>query len=570
MTGKKRFSRWWKSNFNDSIKSKYTTYMVLGVLIASLLVGGSSVFLMNRKVDADTTESMNLRCQSVASNVNDALASTEQSVKFMSEYISTLEPSFEQLTSDEAVFNKYNEEIIRIFDKVTHDTVGAVTYYFRYNPDYFKPDAGFLFSKEYSHEYLGRDFVALEPTDLSKFSEDDPAVEWFYIPLHSGSGEWISPYWGDNLQMNMISYVMPIYVEGKKVGVIGMDIDFDILIQEISSEKIYESGHSFLIGTDGSVLDEESVRNENESSIAREEVDRFRQYLTTAESTDLISYSYNGTDKRMVFSRLNNDMYLVFVANESDIYAEQDFLLTIVIVIGIGIALVCAFISFQTTKKLTDPLEELTVAATQLGDGNLNVQIPVTRDDDEVGMLAHAFQKTVDHLQHYITYVQNLAYKDALTDVQNRAAYEKSMEEIDIDIRLGRAEFALIMVDLNKLKSINDTYGHEMGNHYICNLCNKITNVFPVESVYRIGGDEFIILLKDDTYANRDELLLQIRSAIAYKEFDDKENPWENVSAASGMAIFNPETDDSPESVFKRADKEMYENKVQMKAEAGK
>ena len=388
--------------------------------------------------------------------------------------------------------------------------------------------------------------------------------------MESGTGEWISPYWGDNLQMNMISYVMPIYVNEIKVGVIGMDIDFDVLIEDISAEKIYDSGHSFLIGTDGSVLDENSVRNEKESEIAKEEVDRFRKYLTSAKSIDLISYSYNGKEKRMVFSRLNNNMYLVFVANEKDIYEEQDILLTIVIIIGIGIAFICAFIGFKTTKKLTDPLEQLTIAATQLGDGQLDVKIPVTETDDEVGMLAQAFQKTVDHLQHYITYVQNLAYKDALTDVQNRAAYEKSMEQIDIEIRLGRAQFALIMVDLNKLKTINDTYGHEMGNHYIRNLCNKITNIFPVESVYRIGGDEFIILLKDETYENRNELLTQIRTAVAYKDFEDKENPWENVSAASGMAIFNPETDDASESVFKRADQEMYENKIKMKNEAGR
>ncbi|MBQ7677477.1 MAG: diguanylate cyclase, partial [Lachnospiraceae bacterium] len=506
-----------------------------------------------------------LNCQSVAAEINEALASTEQSVRFMSQYISTLSLSFEDLTSDEAIFKEYNRNIITIFDKVTHDTVGAVTYYFRYNPDYFPPDAGFLYSKEYSHEYLGKDFVELEPTDLSLYAEDDPAVEWFYAPLRSGVGEWISPYWGDNLQMNMISYVMPVSVGDTIIGVIGMDIDFDILIENISTKKFYDSGHSFLIGTDGGVLDKDSVRHATSSKIAIEEVDKFRKNLTEKESMDLIAYTYNGIHKRMVYSRLNNNMYLVFVADDSDIYEEQHFLLNLVIFIAIIIAFICAFAGFQTTKRLTDPLEQLTLAAAELADGKFNVVIPTTHNDDEVGKLAKAFQKTVDHLQQYITYVQDLAYKDALTGVQNRAAYEKSMEQIDIDIRLGRAEFALIMVDLNKLKTINDTYGHEMGNRYIQNLCAKIKNIFPMESVYRIGGDEFIIILRDEQYQDREGSLDQIREVLAFKDAVDTEHLWENVSAAAGMAVFDPAADDSTESVFKRADQAMYENKIKMK-----
>ena len=114
-------------------------------------------------------------------------------------------------------------------------------------------------------------------------------------------------------------------------------------------------------------------------------------------------------------------------------------------------------------------------------------------------------------------YVQNLAYKDALTDVQNKAAYDMSMEQMDVDIRMGRARFALIMVDLNYLKRINDTYGHEIGNRYILNLCAKITDIFAVEMVYRIGGDEFIVLVKEEDYERREELLARLRESLAFK-----------------------------------------------------
>ena len=122
---------------------------------------------------------------------------------------------------------------------------------------------------------------------------------------------------------------MPVSVGDTIIGVICMDIDFDILIENISTKKLYDSGHAFLIGTDGSVLDKDSVRHASSSKIAIEEVDKFRKNLTEKESMDLIAYTYNGIHKRMVYSRLNNNMYLVFVADDSDIYEEQHFLLNL-------------------------------------------------------------------------------------------------------------------------------------------------------------------------------------------------------------------------------------------------
>ena len=169
------------------------------------------------------------------------------------------------------------------------------------------------------------------------------------------------------------------------------------------------------------------------------------------------------------------------------------------------------------------------------------------------------------HIQQYVDYVQNLAYKDALTDVQNKAAYDMSMEQIDVDIRMGRAQFALIMIDLNRLKKINDTYGHEIGNRYIINLCSKITDIFAVETVYRIGGDEFVVLIKGDDYAQREDLLERLRRHLEVDPSQVK-NPWDNVSAATGMSEFDPENDGGSDEVFKRADEAMYENKLEMKA----
>ena len=105
-----------------------------------------------------------------------------------------------------------------------------------------------------------------------------------------------------------------------------------------------------------------------------------------------------------------------------------------------------------------------------------------------------------------------------------------------------------------------------MGNRYILTLCSHIIDVFAVETVYRIGGDEFVVLVKGDDYEKREELMQELMKSLGDSTPVDPEKPWVNVSAAVGMSEFDPDTDDGTEEVFKRADEAMYHNKLAMKA----
>ena len=561
-----RLEAWIQKNVLHTIKGTYTLYLVMGVLLASLLVGGSSSFLMYRHVSVDAAHTMNLHCHGEAQVVNEALSSTERSVKFMQQYAQRLEPDINRLLSDKKTRKQYDRKIRQMFESIAIETRGAVSYYLRYNPEYFTPTDGFLFSKEYNHESLSKGYKRMELTDLSLFSPDDDAVSWFYIPVEQGYGAWISPYWGDNLQMNMISYVEPLYVSGKIIGIVGMDVDFDRVLNRVSQGKLYDGGYAFLIGNNGKVINSKYVNERDALGIGMDEVERFSDSLKKFSSGErVISYHYDNVEKWMVYYTLNNAMKLVLVADKREIFLDWDLLVFVCMLAAMLVAVVLALIGYRFTRRLTGPIEQLSDVALQVGTGDLKVTIPGVERPDEVGNLARAFHNTTVHIQQYVDYVQNLAYKDALTDVQNKAAYDMSMEQMDVDIRMGRARFALIMVDLNYLKRINDTYGHEIGNRYILNLCAKITDIFAVEMVYRIGGDEFIVLVKEEDYERREELLARLRESLAFKE-ERTDEPWENVSAATGMAEFDPDRDDGTDEVFKRADEEMYRNKMDMKA----
>lgn len=159
-----------------------------------------------------------------------------------------------------------------------------------------------------------------------------------------------------------------------------------------------------------------------------------------------------------------------------------------------------------------------------------------------------------------------LAQKDALTGIRNRMGYDITERRLNADLESGEVtEFALVMFDVNGLKKTNDDFGHENGNLLLKNSCDIICDVYKRSAVFRIGGDEFVAVLLGADYKQRDKLLEKIREIVSKNE--EKGAPiYENVSFASGMAVYNPLIDKSVGDVLKRADTLMYENKAKMKA----
>lgn len=170
----------------------------------------------------------------------------------------------------------------------------------------------------------------------------------------------------------------------------------------------------------------------------------------------------------------------------------------------------------------------------------------------------------VQDMKSQVTRMDMLAYQDALTHVKNKTWYDTIEERVNEDIALGIAEFAIIMVDLNDLKKINDTYGHDHGNEYIVGATKLICDICPFSAVFRVGGDEFVILLENKAYEEKDDLYNKLIQTFMNTSKDETQEPWKRYSAAFGLGVYNP-YDTCMEDVFKRADKVMYENKQRMK-----
>ncbi|MBE6908919.1 MAG: diguanylate cyclase [Ruminococcaceae bacterium] len=153
---------------------------------------------------------------------------------------------------------------------------------------------------------------------------------------------------------------------------------------------------------------------------------------------------------------------------------------------------------------------------------------------------------------------------DELTGAKNKNAYKDFEQELNDRIdAVDGAEFAILVCDINNLKTINDTLGHNAGDRYIKNACRLICDTFVHSPVFRVGGDEFVAILKGSDYADRERLFEGFRSVAArnsaYEATPDK------PVIASGMCVF-AEKHKKVADVFSEADQMMYENKKRLKS----
>lgn len=250
-------------------------------------------------------------------------------------------------------------------------------------------------------------------------------------------------------------------------------------------------------------------------------------------------------------------------------------------------ALVSLIASFLVNRYVVKPINILSETSLEYcGDTgsqehhrfeNLNI-----RTGDEIEALANSMARMEKDINEHIsnllkttnelltarkieTELNRIANIDALTRVQNKRAYDKEVARLNQEIESGRAKFGIVMVDLNNLKKLNDIYGHEKGDIGISTLCAMVCSIFRYSAVFRIGGDEFAVILEGDDLEFAEDLLGELNTELLTRQMDDRFEPWERISAAMGCAFYIPDKDKNVDSVFRRADTTMYDNKKKMK-----
>lgn len=156
-------------------------------------------------------------------------------------------------------------------------------------------------------------------------------------------------------------------------------------------------------------------------------------------------------------------------------------------------------------------------------------------------------------------------FVDALTSVRNKGGYDDYILHLKERIKKKDVvEFGICMFDCDNLKVINDKYGHEKGDVYLKTAAKAICEVFQHSPVFRIGGDEFTLILLNEDFKNRTELI-NLFKVNCNTVNEQAKNDWEQIHISIGCAISELSNMASVDDVLRKADQLMYENKRKRK-----
>lgn len=516
-----------------SMKFRFSATLIFAMFALTIVIGGLCLYEVDHYIQAQSEEFVKVTCDNEAAKINDSLRNMEKSVKIMESYLMdffTSKSDVEDPATQEKAIKSADQMFI---DVVKHTSnAGAVAYYFRLDPSISDGKSGLFYSKLNGSD----EFFSLEPTDISIYDKDDTEhVGWFWEPYAAGEPIWMKPYHNQNNDIWMISYVIPMYFEDKFIGVVGMDFDYVVLTDLVHEIQLYENGFAHL---------------ESEGEIISDDVHEGK--------INMDSDAYLRESKELV-----NGMTLVLSADYNDIrQTGQDITFKILFAVLV-LSVLFTVVAVYAVKKIVDPLKKLTEAATKLSNGDYGVDI-VHSKMYEIQLLSNAFENMTARLREREELLRITANRDSLTSLRNATSYAAWVTKYEKEMEGKTPEYGVVVLDINNLKITNDKFGHDVGNKLIVTSAKIISEVFKRSPVFRVGGDEFVVILQNNDYENRESLFMQFHSecASAFIKEGDVKIP---IHIAYGFAGFDSDKDKNFTDTVKRADDAMYENKRKTK-----
>lgn len=528
-----------------SIRKKIVAAIFLCSILTALLVGTIAAVNTMQMVNKDAQERMRMTCQTEAESLNAMILRIEQSVDMLSDVIMA-DFDYERFTQNKQYADEYTEQVSGYVHGFAERTEGAVTAYIRYNPEYSNPTSGCFLSRESTTA----DFDELVPTDFSMYDEDDAAhVGWYYIPVRNGGPMWMEPYLNENINVYMISYVVPLYSEsGESIGIVGMDIDFSKITEMVDDMTVYDTGHAFLVNDSGTIMHDRNLEvgtdfadvDASAAGIASSFADETKQGV-------LQNYSYQGIQQQMLFYDMANGMRLIVTAPRGEIYSEAHRLVILMLVGEIVSILVSGVIGIFVSGGIAKPIRQLTNVITQTAQLDFKPTADgskLRKQKDEIGIMAreiHQMRRILKGMVEQMSETErailgNVDNLDAIMKENSTRAEDNSAatQEMAAGMQEASANTAQIVQNIEEVKR-NSEQIYQLASDGEANS----------REIYQRAGDMERISQESSDKTNhmyevmKDKTNLAIEQSRAVQRINELTEDIKNISSQTNLLALN-------------------------------
>lgn len=548
------------------MQTRIVVFIAVCIIISITAAVGIGLFNFANLAKENAEVYMEQMVDSNISIINANLDQVEDAVMSLYGFASTELSNNPKLFDNSDLVNNHMEHMKDLALSIGEKTPGVISVYYRFNPLVYDKTDGFWLVRKSEAEQ----FTLQQLTDVEQFdSNDREHVAWFYEPMRAGKGTWLDPYYNDNMGIYIISYALPVYSNNRCLGIIGMDIDMSTIVDVIKNIRVYESGYAFMFDDEKNLIYHKDYPFGLEKSLLNEEIkDISDQYIANKNIKQQLSVKYRGITKEVAVGTLNNGMMMGITVPRSEIYSLLYKTIFNSVLFGCVLITAIIMVSVVFINSYIKPLKDLANASEKMATGDLQVELQY-KTEDEIGILTRNMWHLAESLRNYFDYFNELAYTDELSKLPNKAAFDRDVTIVMDEMKRTGALFELVIMDINYLKTINDNIGHDMGDKLISGVASIIKSCYGSNNSYRIGGDEFAAILKGRDVGRGHQYINQLNELIKDYAYDNKEAFGCIISVASGSATYLVGQDKSFSDLFKRADSNMYKNKIRMKDSKG-
>lgn len=392
-----------------------------------------------------------------------------------------------------------------------------------------------------------------------------------------------------------ITAARPLILDNQFIGVLGVDYLLTWLEADLTNFPVGENGavfitdeQGFLVGTSENVPIFEEAEDgsfklikaiNSESSLI---VDAFsnREQDPVRKISEFKRDGFNYILSEKSFTEYGLDWKIFVVISKEDFVGPiNTALVRTAIVMGISI-FAYFFVAYYMAKGILRPILKLNQAAAALSQGKF-IWVDDGERQDEVGQLIRGFNQMGKELTSLVSdlesqvdartrelkekneILEQLSFVDGLTGIPNRRKFDEVLDFSFTAAMRSKSEIVLLMLDIDKFKAYNDTYGHHEGDLCLKAIAKVLKNQVKrsTDLVARYGGEEFAIILNNTDIHQGVVVASQIIEAVQALKIEHVKSEWGIVTISIGVAVLTPIVGVKMYALIELADQALYEAK---------
>jgi len=529
-----------------NLQRKITLLILPIVLVGILVMGISAYVLMKSIIEENLHEELEAIIGNVTLIIKEKIKVAESNIDLFAQNDFVKRYA---LASQDERYDLLQEPLIRLF----------ITYQKAY-PDYY--ELRFITKK-------GFEDTRINNLGIENKTEDEFNSEIFKRIQQSQSDTYSGFHVNKDNDVLALHVIKKIIIRDNSIdnisakptlrGYLAVTISLDFIKDVINKQKVLDNGFIFSADNYGTILSTEM----HKAKIKELPLDINNQFISSAKQLK------NSSRDFFQSARLIEGLTIYGYIPYSDLEIKYRTFGKITVITTIVILLLALFLVYSVLRKMiVKPVIALDNAAQTMATGSLDIKIDL-KQNDELGKLAESFNHMAANLRELNEYNNFIAHHDSLTGLPNRLMFHEYLSEVIENAKRYKIKFAIIYIDLDNFKKVNDSLGHQSGDLLLKEVSIRIATCLrdgdkmketkkdmPGDMLARLGGDEFIVFLPYiqspyDVSQIAERILEALGSSIKIEGHKVYTN------ASMGITIF-PEDGEDENILMRNADIAMY------------